>query len=320
MTRRGSLPLWERIARLSARESPEVLGGDMERVVRASDGRTLAVEDAGDPAGRVVLVHLGSPDSRHLYGPWVADAAGRGLRLIGYDRPGYGGSTPQPGRSIADCAGDVRAICAALGIDRLAMWGWSGGGAHVLACAALLPDLVVAAASLAAAAPYGAEGLDYFAGTSQDDADYTRLVLTDPAAARAQMDKDREGFLAASASDLAQMLESLLSPVDAAVLQGEGGMASWMTYAIHNGLAQGSQGWWDDNRAHLDPWGFELAGITVPVLLLHGRQDKFVPFGYGQWLATHIPGVEARLLDNDGHLTVAEHRIGEVHAWLSQRL
>src|SRR6516164_6332581 len=99
----------------------------MERTVRTPDGRTLAVEDNGDPAGPVVLVHLGTPNSRHLYGPWVADAAGRGLRLIGYDRPGYGGSTPQPGRSIADCAGDVRAICAALEIDRVAMWGWSGG-------------------------------------------------------------------------------------------------------------------------------------------------------------------------------------------------
>ena len=292
----------------------------MERVVRTPDGRTLAVEDAGDPAGRVVLAHLGTPDSRHLYGPWVADAVGRGLRLICYDRPGYGGSTPQPGRSIADCAGDVRATCAALEIDRLAMWGWSGGGAHVLACAALLPDLVAAAASLAGNAPYGAAGLDYFAGMSQDDADETRLMLTDPEAARANVDKDREGLLAASASEMAQGFASMSAPVDAAVLQGEGEMAAWLAYAIQDGLAPGSQGWWDDNRAHVDPWGFELADITVPVLLLHGRQDNFVPFGHGQWLATHIPGVEARLLDDDGHLTVAEHHIGDVHSWLSQRL
>jgi pimeloyl-ACP methyl ester carboxylesterase len=290
----------------------------MERAVRTPDGRTLAVEDAGDSAGRSVLVHLGTPDSRHLYGPWVADAAGRGLRLISYDRPGYGGSTPQPGRSIADCVGDVRAICAALGIDRLAMWGWSGGGPHALACAALLPDLVSAAASLASLAPYEAEGLDYFAGMGQENADDTRLLLTDPEAARDKTDKDREEFLAASASDLAQAFGSLVTPVDAAVLHG--GMAAWLAYAIHDGLAPGSQGWWDDSRAHLDPWGFELADITVPVLLLHGRQDNFVPFGHGQWLATHIPGVEARLLDNDGHLTLAEHRIGEVHAWLSKRL
>ena len=200
------------------------------------------------------------------------------------------------------------------------MWGWSGGGAHVLACAALLPDLVAAAASLAGNAPYGAAGLDYFAGMSQDDADETRLMLTDPEAARANVDKDREGLLAASASEMAQGFASMSAPVDAAVLQGDGEMAAWLAYAIHDGLAPGSQGWWDDNRAHLDPWGFELADITVPVLLLHGRQDNFVPFGHGQWLATHIPGVEARLLDDDGHLTVAEHHIGDVHSWLSQRL
>ena len=290
----------------------------MERTVRTPDGRTLAVEDAGDPAGRVVLVHDGTPNSRHLYGPSVADAAARGLRLIGYDRPGYGGSTPQPGRSVADCASDVRAICAALEIDRLAMWGWSGGGGHVLACAALLPDLVVAAASLASPAPYKAEGLDYFAGMDQDDAADIRLLLTDPQAARAKIDKNREGFLSASASDLAQALGSFLAPADAAVLPG--GMATWMAYAVHDGLAPGSQGLWDDSRADVGPWGFELAHITVPVLLLHGRQDKLVPFGHGQWLATHIPGVEARLLDNDGHLTLLEHRVSDVHAWLSDRL
>jgi pimeloyl-ACP methyl ester carboxylesterase len=262
----------------------------MERTVRTPDGRTLAVEDAGDPAGRPVLVHLGMPDSRHLYGPWVADAAARGLRLICYDRPGYGGSTPQPGRSIADCAGDVRAICAALGIDRLAMWGWSGGGPHLLACAALLPDLVAAAASLASLAPYGADGLDYFAGMSQGDVDYNRLVLTDPEAARAEIDKDREGLLASSASDVAQGFASVSAPVDVAVLQGEGEMAAWLAYAIHDGLAPGSQGYWDDSRAHLDPWGFELTDITVPVLLLHGRQDNFVPLGMASGWPPISPG------------------------------
>ena len=290
----------------------------MERAVRTPDGRTLAVEDAGDPAGHVVLFHGGTPNSRHLYGPWVTDAAGRGLRLIGYDRPGYGGSTPNPEYSVADCAGDVRAICAALEIGRLAMWGISGGGPYALACAALLPDLVVAAASLAGNAPYGVEGLDWFAGMEQDDVAANRLLLTDPEAARAQIDQDREWLLAASASEMAEGFASSAPPVDAAVLQGE--MAAWLAYAIHDGLAPGSQGWCDDAFAHVRPWGFELADVTVPVLLLHGRQDTEVPFGHGQWLATHIPGVEAWLLDNDGHVTLAEHRVGEVHAWLSQRL
>jgi pimeloyl-ACP methyl ester carboxylesterase len=134
----------------------------MDRIAWTPDGRVLAVEDAGDPAGSPVLVHYGTPMSRHLYGPNVADAAARGLRLISYDRPGYGSSTPQPGRGVADCVTDVRAICAELEIGKLAMWGLSGGGPHVLACAALLPDLITAAAALASFAPYGAEGLDWF--------------------------------------------------------------------------------------------------------------------------------------------------------------
>jgi len=261
---------------------------------------------------------MGTPNSRQLYGRNVADAADRGLRLISYDRPGYGGSAPCPGRTIAHCADDVRAICAALGIGRLAMWGISGGGPHVLACAALLPDLVAAAASLASPAPFGAAGLDWFAGMGQDNVDDFSLLLADADAGRAKLEKDREDFLAASAADLASGLKSLLSPVDAAVLTGE--LAEYLASSTQAGLTPGGQGWWDDSRAEASPWGFELDQIRVPVLLLHGAQDKFVPLGHGQWLAAHIPGVEARLLDNDGHLTLLEHHVGDVHSWLADRL
>jgi pimeloyl-ACP methyl ester carboxylesterase len=290
----------------------------MERIVHAADGRTLAVQESGDLDGRPVFVHMGTPNSRHLYGRNVADAQARGLRLISYDRPGYGGSTPHPGRTIADCVGDVRAICADLEIDRLAMWGTSGGGPHVLACAALLPDLVTAVASLASPAPYGADGLDWFDDMGQDNVDEFRLLLTDQAAARAKQERDRLEFLAASAGDLTDGLKTLLSPADAAVLVGD--LAEFLTYATHQGLAPGGQGYWDDGVAMSQPWGFELAQISVPVLLLHGRQDKFVPFGHGEWLAANIPAAQAWLTDEDGHLTLLEDRVGEVHAWLADRL
>jgi len=290
----------------------------VQRTARTPDGRVLAIEEAGDPDGRPVLVHDGTPNSRHLYQPHAIDAAVRGLRLISYDRPGYGGSTPQPGRSVGDCAADVRAICAELGIDRLAMWGISGGGPHVLACAALLPDLVTAAASLASPAPLDAEGLDWFEGMGDWNAEDTRLYLRDPEAARTKLESDREVMLAASAAELSAALQSLLSPVDAAVLKDA--LADYLVYCNREGLAPGSQGWWDDGVAQMGPWGFELSAISVPVLLMHGRQDKFVPFGHGQWLAARIPGVEARLLDHDGHLTLDTNRIPEVHAWLAERL
>jgi pimeloyl-ACP methyl ester carboxylesterase len=289
-----------------------------QRTVRAPDGRTLAIEEAGDPGGRPVLVHNGTPNSRHLFAPAAADAAARGLRLIGYDRPGYGGSTPQPGRTVADCAADVRAICAELGIDRLAMWGVSGGGPHLLACAALLPDLVTAAASLASLAPADAERLDWYEGMGQDNADDFRLLKSDPEAMRAKLETEREETLATTAEDLAKLLKTLLTPTDAAALTGE--FAEYLVYTGREGLAPGSQGWWDDGVAHASPWGFELSAIRVPVLLMHGRQDQFVPFGHGQWLAARIPGVEARLLDHDGHLTLETQRIGEVHAWLADRV
>jgi pimeloyl-ACP methyl ester carboxylesterase len=289
-----------------------------QRTVQTPDGRTLAVEEAGDPGGRPVLVHNGTPNSRHLYAPAAADAASRGLRLIGYDRPGYGGSTPQPGRTVADCAADVRAICAGLGIERLAMWGISGGGPHLLACAALLPDLVTAAASLASLAPADAEGLDWFDGMGQDNVDDFKLLKSDPRAARAKLEKDREQTLATSSGGLLDLLKTLLTPTDAAALTGE--LAAYLVYSGREGLAPGAEGWWDDGVAHAAPWGFELSAIRVPVLLMHGRQDQFVPFGHGQWLAARIPGVDARLLDDDGHLTLETQRIGEVHAWLADRI
>jgi len=289
----------------------------MEHTVRTPDGRTLAVEDGGDPAGQPVLIHHGIPMSRHIYGPQEQDAAERGLRLICHDRPGYGGSSPQPGRSVADCAADVRVICTELGIDRLAMWGMSGGGPHVLACAALLPDLVTAAASLASFAPIDADGLDYFAGMGQDNIDEIQLYLTDEAAARAKTDQDCERWLAMSPDDLRAGMASSLTPVDAAVLTGE--LATFMAFSGKEALAPGSQGPWDDNCI-IRPWGFDVTDIAIPVLLMHGKQDIVVPFGHGEWLAAHIPGVDARLLPDDGHLTLAENRIPEVHVWLADRL
>ena len=112
--------------------------------------------------------------------------------------------------------------------------------------------------------------------------------------------------------------ETLLSPTDAAVLTDE--LVDFLVYCRHEGLAPGGQGWWDDSVALGTAWGFELSAISIPVLLMHGRQDQFVPFGHGEWLAAHIPGVEARLLDHDGHLTLLTNRIREVHAWLADRL
>ena len=289
-----------------------------EHEVATPDGRVLKVLEDGDRMGRPVLVHNGMPNSRLLFAPDVRSAQRLGIRLISYDRPGYGGSTRRPGRSVADCAEDVRAIARALDIDRMAVWGISGGGPHAIACAAVLPDLVMSVAVLASVAPWGAEGLDYFAGTGEWNVEQVSLMLEDPAAARAKCEDNRVQMLTQTLPELMEFLKTLLAPVDAAALTGE--LGQYVIDATRSGMATSSDGWWDDGLAILEPWGFEFGSIRTPVLLLHGRHDRFVPFAHGEWLARTIPGVEARLTDDDGHLTLTTHHLDEVHSWLLERM
>ena len=288
------------------------------RVVRTEDGRELCVEVAGRASERTILIHWGTPNSRHLFDPWVDDAAARGIRLICYDRPGYGGSTPQPGRSVADGAADVREVAADLGIERLAMWGFSGGGPYTLACAALLPGLVAAAAVVGSTAPWGAPGLDYFSGMGDANVEDMQLYLSDPEASRKKIRQDWEETISVTPAQLAESMKTLLSDVDAAVLTGE--FARYMVRCIQDGLAPGEQGWWDEGVADFSPWGFELESIRVPVQVWHGRRDRFVPYQHGQWLAEHVPGAEPHLSDSDGHLTLLVERFVDVHEWLARHI
>jgi pimeloyl-ACP methyl ester carboxylesterase len=285
-----------------------------EATVRAKDGRELRIVQAGAADGLAVLVHNGTPMSRLLFRPCVEDAEQRGIRLIGYDRPGYGGSTPHPGRTVADASRDVAAIADALDIDRLATWGISGGGPHALACAALLPERVVAAASLASVAPYPAEGLDWFAGMGEANLAEFGLTLEGRDTLEPFLRHERDAMLAAGPAGLAEAMRTLLSPADHAVFTGE--TADYMFEAFRAGNEERLDGWLDDDLAFAKPWGFELEQIDVPVLLWQGAEDRFVPFAHGEWLARRIPAVDARLSRDDGHLTLLVRRLGEVHGWL----
>ena len=286
----------------------------VERLVTTSSGRELMVREGGDPDGRAVLVQHGTPGSRIMYGRHLRDAAERGVRLICWDRPGYGGSTAAPGRSVADCADDARAIIDALGIESCAAWGISGGGPHALACAALLADRVVAAATLASPAPFDAEGLDFFADTGEENVEDDKLILSDPEAARAKFEQDRLDVLERAASEAAESHPTLFSPVDAAVTTGE--LGEYFVLRNRTGLAPGIEGWWDDSVAFLKPWGFSVDAIEVPVMVWQGRHDQMVPFAHGEWLVRHLRGADPHLSDEDGHLTLVQNRVPAVHAWL----
>jgi pimeloyl-ACP methyl ester carboxylesterase len=287
------------------------------RTVTTADGRSLDVFEAGHATGPAVVAIYGTPSSGILYGPNATDAEARGIRLVSWTRPGYGASTRQPGRSVGDVAMDATAVADALGIGRFAVWGISGGGPHALACAALLGDRVTAAASLAGAAPYDADGLDWLGGMGEDNLEEFAAVLAGREALEPLLETHRAALATATGKDLREQWATLLSPVDAEVLTAE--LADYLVESLHTGLASGVEGWVEDDLAFVRPWGFALDAIAVPVLVWQGDEDRFVPPSHGRWLAEHVPGADARLTAEDGHLTLLAHRVPEVHAWLLER-
>jgi pimeloyl-ACP methyl ester carboxylesterase len=279
-------------------------------------GRTLGVYEAGDPAGRPVIVHHGTPAHGVLYAPWIEDAAARGIRLVGYDRPGYAASDPDPARTVASAAADVAAIADALGLDRFATWGVSGGGPHALACAALLGDRVVAVASLAGVAPFDAPGLNWFAGMGEDNLVEFGATLQGRGPLERLARQLADSMLEGPGGD-ADELASLISGPDAAALAG--GFADYWLGSMPDVFRGGVAGWVDDDLAFVRPHGFALGDIAVPALVWHGRQDRFVPVAHGEWLARAISGAETRITADDGHITLSTERIPAVHEWLLAR-
>jgi pimeloyl-ACP methyl ester carboxylesterase len=282
----------------------------MATIIEAADGRSLELHEAGDPSGLPVIVHHGTPGAGILYDRWATP----GIRLIAYDRAGYGGSARNRGRAISDVVPDVESIADALGLERYATWGSSGGGPHALACAALCGDRLVAAASLAGVAPWGAEGLDWHAGMGEENVEEFDLVLAGEDALRPSVERDRDQTLALTADQLHELFRTLLGPIDLAALTGP--LADFLHEEMRHGLEPGADGWIDDDLAFARPWGFDVEEITRPTLIVHGADDRFVPLSHGEWLAARIPGAIAWLDDVNGHLTLLQNRVGEVHEWL----
>jgi pimeloyl-ACP methyl ester carboxylesterase len=285
-----------------------------ERTVNLPDGRTLAVADAGDHGGAPVVVHHGTPGCGRLHRPWVEDARSRGIRLIGYDRAGYGASDRRPGRAVADVAADIAAVADALGLDRFATWGASGGGPHALATAALLDDRVVAAATFAGVGPHGEPDLDFLAGMGEDNVTEFGAALAGEDELRPMLEAFAGSVAATTPEQLADEMRTLLSPPDVAALTGD--LAAFLHGSFITAVENGVGGWMDDDLAFTRPWGFDAGAISVPVQLWQGAQDLMVPAAHGEWLARHVPGADVHRCPDDGHLTVLENHLGEVHAWL----
>jgi pimeloyl-ACP methyl ester carboxylesterase len=272
------------------------------RSIGLSDGRVIEILTAGPADGLPLVLHEGTPVGLALYEPTVAAAAIRGMRVVLTARPGYEGSTPRPGRRVADVAGDVAEVLTALGADSFLTVGWSGGGPHALACAAVLPGRCLAAASIAGVAPYRAQGLDWTAGMGPENVAEFGAALAGDAELTAFLHTAAPGFEGTTGAQVAEALGGLVSPADKAALTGE--YAEHIATALKAALSSGIAGWRDDDLAFTEDWGFSLDIPGAPVAIWQGDQDRMVPYAHGAWLAAHITGARAHLLPGEGHLTL----------------
>jgi pimeloyl-ACP methyl ester carboxylesterase len=285
------------------------------RVVTTPRGRRLAVEVTGAPDGLPVFLLHGTPGSRRGPKPRSIVLYRMGVRLVCYDRPGYGRSDRHEGRSVADAAGDVAAVADALRIDRFGVVGRSGGGPHALACAALLPRRVTRTAVLVSIAPADAADLDWFQGMNESNvAEYTAAdangkTLTEQLTERAyRMRSDPESLVSALRKGLSHPDERVVDDV---------AMRRLLTASYREAVQQGPDGWIDDALAFRRHWGFDLHHIRVPVKLWHGTDDTFSPVSHTRWLAGQIPGAEIEVERGAGHFAAVEV-LPKMLTWLNR--
>lgn len=283
-----------------------------------SDGRTLDVLVSGVPEAPLVVNLHGTPQGHEPLPSVLRAADEAGLRIASFARPGYAGSTRLPGRSVADVVPDVLALADDLGADRFAAIGTSGGGPHALACGALAGQRCVAVASVCGVGPWNADGLDFLAGMGEGNEIEFGAALKGEAPLRELLKPLGEAMLSAGPDATLRAMQSLLSPPDLAVLSGELAQRFYESTAL--ALSTGIDGWVDDDLAFTRPWGFTPTDVTAPVFLWQGEQDLMVPPAHGRWLAAALPTCRARLLPDDGHMTLQLTRPGEILADLAAAL
>jgi pimeloyl-ACP methyl ester carboxylesterase len=273
--------------------------------VPTPDGRLLEVLDTGPRDGFPLVFHFGTPQGAAPFGILERPAVERGLRVISYSRPGYGGSTPRADAStatVADDAFDVVAILDHLGLGEFVTLGWSGGGCRALACAAMLPGRCLAATAGVSIAPVDGFDGDIRDGMGAENvAEYT-AAFTGREALEKFLTEEGSALLSLSADDVADALGDLAPPVDRAALTGE--LAELMAMTARAAGRQGIRGWLDDDLTHIRPWGFDLGAITVPVAIWQGTEDRMVPFAHAEWLAANVAGARAHLVEGEGHLSL----------------
>jgi pimeloyl-ACP methyl ester carboxylesterase len=263
--------------------------------IEVGEGRKLAYTDIGDPEWPCVLFFHGAPITRlhlaYLEERFLAEK----LRVVSPDRPGYGGSSPRPGRTLADWPTDVAALADALRIERFMVAGHSSGGPYAVASAALLPGRVTAAVALAGVTDMGWPG----AWEAYFDSEAQLMRMADEESARAwcveRFGADGARFMDAAGLELSEPDNVLLADEQAGPA-----ILSAMTEAFRQGVGGYAQDCFVQGR----PWTFDPGRISVPVEVVHGDVDRVLPLAHSRHTSELIPGSSLRVLPGHGHLTI----------------
>ena len=270
-----------------------------------ADGRTLAWAEYGDPAGEPLLFFHGLPSSRKFGGAVAEDAASMGVRLIVPDRPGFGESSPQPGRRFVDWGADVGALTEHLGVDRFLAAGISGGGVYTLVTAHQFPSRVRAAGVISGAGEI--TDVAHLDGMHPQNRALFELALSGGVEAVTQaMAPMMELLQNADPDQLFDQMMSDLPPADRDLLDRRRDIRDAMSADGVEATKQGAEPVAHEAWLFVQPWGFDPAEITVPVVLWHGSDDRNAPLSHAQALAAKIPNAELVEWADMGHLTSLE--------------
>lgn len=262
--------------------------------VKLTGGRELAFTDIGEPDWSCVLFFHGAPMSRLHLAYLEEKVRAERMRVVSPDRPAYGRSSPQPGRSMADWASDVAALVDALGIDRFVVAGHSSGGPYAVACAALLAERVTGGIVLDGVTDMGWPGA--WNGYVDSEKQLMRIANEEAAVAWCveRFGADGNGFLAASDFELGEPDNALFADEQA---------GPTLTSAIAEAFRQGVAGYAQDMVIQGRPWPFDPGRIAVPVQVVHGDLDALLPLAHSRHTSELIPGSTLRVLPGHGHLT-----------------
>jgi len=286
---------------------------EREGTTQTADGRTLAYVERGNADGVPVIVCHGTPGSRLTRHPDSELYARHGVRMIVYDRPGYGRSDPQPGRSVADAAADIETITDSLELDRFAVVGGSGGAPHALACGALLGDRVLRVGALVTPAPSDRSDFDFFEGLAEINVKEFGAALEGQEAIDAYLQPFVDE-LRRNPDAVIDEIASELPEVDRAIVSREE-FRTIMRESFGEAVRQGSRGWADDDLAFAKSWGFEPEDVQAEVRLWQGELDVLAPRTHGEYVASRLPNARFELLEGGGHFLDEEWAV--VLDWLA---